>query len=238
MPYFRLGFLVVILTAAKLQAGIVITEVGLAGGSDSLGQIELVNTGSATIDLTNYWWCNRVNGSPFYQTVGSASELYTGSGTTDPSASLTVAAGQRIVLSIPASFVPAADGEIGLYSTNSFGSSSAIVDYLEWGGDGIRDSVAAAVSPTPIWENTGSSTDYIDVSGLITGSTIQLNLDSLGNELAGNSAGDYSILPSSFGAAAAVPEPSSFLFLSLTVVFGGCWCRLRRSQLSNALPSH
>jgi|GEM_PF-4349136 len=226
MSRFQFTFVFVFaLAASNLDADIIISEVELAGSGVS--KIELVNTGSTTIDLTNYWWCNRVNGSPFYQSVGAASDLYTGPGTTDPNAALSVAAGDRIVLTIPAAFVPTGNGELGLYSSNSFGSSSAIVDYLEWGGDGIRDSVAAAVAPTPIWEDTGNSTDYINVSSITAGYTIQLDVDAMGAELAGNSAGDYTIRPSSFGSIA-VPEPSSFLFLSLTAVFGGCWCRYRR----------
>ena len=175
------------------NAAIVISEIDLANN-----RVELVNTGTSSVDLTNYWWCNRENGSPFYQQINTTNSvvdagLSTGSLTT-------FGAGDILVLDISASFLPDINGELGLYNTNTFGASAAIEDYVLWGNTGVRDAVAEGAS---IWTDN----EFIDVSGLGAGDSIQLRNGELGN-----SASEYFLGASSFGV---VPEPSSTLLLSL-----------------------
>ena len=50
--------------------GIILTEVDLANNI-----IELVNDGGADVDLSNWWLCNRVNGSPVYDTFASGASI-------------------------------------------------------------------------------------------------------------------------------------------------------------------
>ncbi|NNC90222.1 MAG: hypothetical protein HKN82_17330, partial [Akkermansiaceae bacterium] len=164
------------------SAGVVLSEIDLAGN-----RVELINTGGSAADLTGWWWCNRVNGSPFYALVTSNSTV--DAGLSSPGATLTnFGAGQVMVLDLTSGFLPDANGELGLYTTNSFGSASAIHDYVLWGGSGIRDLTAQNAG---IWIDN----DSISVAGLGAGDTIQLKPG-----LPGNSAADYEIAPSTLGA--------------------------------------
>jgi len=61
-------------------------------------------------------------------------------------------------VSSPVGDVTTVDGELGLYSENTFNSPDAIVDYVEWGmGGHARSSVAVAAG---IWQTDG----FIEVS--------------------------------------------------------------------------
>jgi hypothetical protein len=174
---------------------LIITEVDLAGN-----KVELVNVGVANVDATIWWWCNRVNGSPsFYATVASASTIDAALST---ATSLDVGPGEILVVTLTSGFLPDANGELGLYNSNSFGSSGAIEDYVLWGANGIRDFTAALAG---IWIDN----DSIDVSGIAVGETIQL-----GGGLPGNEASEYSIGPSGLGVAPV--DPVQFLQIDVT----------------------
>jgi len=167
----------VLLPAGASLANIVISEVDLAND-----KVELINTGGSSVDMGAWWLCNRVNGSPFYATMASATIDAANSTAT----SLDVAPGEILTL-VVAGFLPDANGELGLYNTNSFASTSAIEDYILWGGSGIRDATAQGAG---IWTDN----DAIGVSGLGAGQTIQLT-----SGAAGNQASDYEIAASSLG---------------------------------------
>lgn len=175
------------------SGSIIISEIDLTNN-----RVELVNTGTSSVDLTNYWWCNRENGSPFYQQINTTNSVVDTGLSTGSLASF--GAGDILVLDISASFLPDINGELGLYTTNTFGASAAIEDYVLWGNTGIRDAVAEGAS---IWTDN----EFIDISGLSAGESIQLRNGELGN-----SASEYFLGASSFGV---VPEPSSTLLLSL-----------------------
>jgi hypothetical protein len=175
------------------QAAIVISEIDLVNN-----KVELVNTGSAAVDITAYWICNRLNGSPFYTAVGPGLIDVPNSSQN----SLNILNGGILTLTLTAAIVPDASGEIGLYSTNSFGSSASLVDYVGWGADGVRDSVAEGGG---IWV----SGSFVPVSGISAGQTIQL-----GQGLAGNVAADYQLAASTIGVNQ-VPEPGTALLAGL-----------------------
>jgi hypothetical protein len=164
--------------------------------------IEITNDGGSDIDLSDWWLCNRVNGSPFYQRLTDGASI-NGLSTeaSGGSADLLLETGDILVLDVGAGFLPDDVGEFSLYNTNSFGSASAIEEYIAWGGNGIRDSVAATAG---IWDNGLS----VDVSGLADGLSVQLTPGT-----AGNSVVDYSVGASSIGTIAAIPEPASAAFL-------------------------
>ncbi len=187
--------------ASVANAQIRITEVDLANDI-----IEITNDGGADIDISNWWVCNRVNGSPFYSQVSNAISINNASFEASGVADLTLEAGDVLVLDVAAGFLPDAGGEFAFYNTNSFGSSAAIEDYIAWGGDGIRDSVAQGAG---IW--TGGN--FIDVSGL-GGNTIQLGFGETGEQ-----AGDYLFASSTLGSIA-VPEPSSLAVVGLIGIAG------------------
>jgi len=183
-----------IVTMPVVNAALVISEIDVTND-----RVELVNTGAGTENISTYWLCNRVNGSPFYSQVSSAT-INVGLST---ATSLSIEAGEILVLDLGSGILSAANGELGIYNTNSFGSASAIEDYVLWGANGIRDLVAQNAG---IWTDN----DSIDVSGLGAGDTIQLSLSQ-----DGNSAGDYSVAAQTLGVAQSVPEPSSLALASL-----------------------
>lgn len=184
----------VIACASASHGALVISEIDLT--SD---KVEIVNTGSTSIDMTGYFFCNRFNGSPFYPAIITSLIDLANSDTT----SLVVGAGQVITFQMTAGFIPDASGEVGLYSNNlGFGSAANMVDYVSWGADATRDSVAAAKG---IW----AAGTFVSVTGITAGQTIQL-----GQGLAGNSVSDYSLATSTIGFNQ-VPEPTVGLLAGL-----------------------
>lgn len=125
-------------TTAAPQSGALfaITSVSLSpAGQD----VVIQNIGDVTGNLMGFAICQRPN----YHTFGDI-ELA-------PGELVAVSLGGDVFLPPPGAKtttanigrISADDGEIGLYSTNNFGSSSAIVDYVEWGSSGHpRSSVA------------------------------------------------------------------------------------------------
>ncbi len=181
-----------------------ITEVGLLED-----QLELVNTGATTIDMSTWWWCNRVNGSPFYSAV-NASTIEASLSTTTSLAS--VAPGDIVVFNLSSTILRDPNGELGLYNTNSFGSASAIEDYVLWGANGIRDLTAQTAG---IWIDN----DSIDHTSLVLGETIQLIAG-----LPGHQAAHYAIGPSSLGVDNSIPEPATLGLLLAGLAFAGRRC--------------
>ncbi len=130
----------VMLFNVQLNAQIVINEI-LPGGT-----IELKNIGTTTVDVSGYWLCD----FPAYQQISNSS-LDCGNSVMAPGDILAVN---------DFNVVSAADGEIGLYNTNSFGSASALEDYVEWGSTGHqRSSVAVAAG---IW----TAGDFVPAFGV------------------------------------------------------------------------
>ncbi len=99
-------------------------------------EIELKNIGLAPQDLSGWWLCD----FPSYVLMDDLIIVCGDDLILDPGEILVVQSG--ILLSSD-------DGEMGLYSDDSFGSSNSIVDYVEWGSTGHqRSSVAVAAG---IW---------------------------------------------------------------------------------------
>lgn len=188
------------------QAAVLINEVDLANNT-----VELINTGNA-VDMSSWWWCNRVNGSSqggtgnFYDLVTSVSTI--NSGLSSAGATLSnFGAGQTLVLSLAVNYLPDTLGELGLYTTNSFASSGAVEDYLLWGSTtGQRDDEAAGAG---LWVENQS----IDISGIGAGQTLQAIP---GTE--GNGPSEWLIGASTIGAAN-IPEPASGLLALLGLSF-------------------
>ncbi len=109
---------------------IVINEVNY--GEDK--QIELWNNGTVAVDLSSYWLCL---GPGQYLQIENATVV---SGTT------TLEAGEFLVVN----WNELSDSAgLGLYSTDSFTSAEAIMDFVQWGAAGsVRESVAVAAE---IW---------------------------------------------------------------------------------------
>lgn len=196
-------FAVMLFPGTNAVADIYMTELDLANNV-----VEIVNDGGADIDITSWWICNRVNGTPFYDTVANAISINGASHEANGVADLIVEAGDVLVLDVAAGFLPDTNGEFSFYNTNSFGSASAIEDYIAWGGPGIRDVVA---------QNAGIWTvdDFIDVSTLGTGETIQLDGASTGISFS-----EYFFATETLGQFTAVPEPTSLAVIAFGMAVG------------------
>jgi len=191
------------------MAAITISEIDLTNNT-----VEIVNTGTSSQDISNWWWCNRVNGSPFYDQVNDVSSVDASRSTVGATTS-NFLAGATIVLSFSdIDFLPDDLGELGLYTTNSFGSSNAIVDYVSWNSTGIRDNVANAAG---LWETN----ETISFTSLEAGETLQAlaGTDGLGPT-------QWSIGSSTLGLTN-IPEPSTTVLISL---FSGILLTTRRRK--------
>ena len=172
--------------ALPAPGNVVISEVDLANS-----RVELVNTGSLAINLTNHWWCNKVNGEPDdYPGVSSATINEEFSTTPD----LVLLPGEVLVFDLASSFLPPSGGELGLYRRRSWSNRVAMIDYINWGNSrGVRDTVAD--DPPAIWEKNAA----IDISSTRPGDSIQLKPGA-----AGDSVNDYQVASANIGLAQSV----------------------------------
>ena len=109
------------------------------------GTVELKNVGNTTVEVADYWLCD----FPAYQRVGSSNLVCDGSSTLMEPGS--------IIAVDDFNFIDGADGELGLYTSNSFADANAIVDYVQWGsGRHRRASVAVTAG---ILESTDVAVD-------------------------------------------------------------------------------
>lgn len=124
--------------AAPGEAAFAITAVRF--GDD--GFVEITNTGTGAGILDGWFLCQR----PSYHSISGGA----------------LAPGESVqIMASGASFgsLDAADGEMGLYRNSSFGDSSAIAAYVEWGSSGHgRSSVAVAAE---VWPEGG----FVDTTG-------------------------------------------------------------------------
>lgn len=92
--------------------------------------IEILNNGTESVDLTNYWLCL---GPGQYVEIGTLTPI---------SGSIDLASAEYLVVSYD---LPDSEGGLGLYNTNEFTNSDALVDFVQWGATGsARENVAIA----------------------------------------------------------------------------------------------
>ncbi len=118
--------LVSIALTNQIQAQVAINEI------TANGEVEIINTSDETIDISSYWLCDR----PAYEQLRNL---------TISCGDLNLAAGASVTVVTSAITVNPAGDEMAIYSSSSFGSSSAIVDYVIWGNrsGSTRESTAA-----------------------------------------------------------------------------------------------
>ncbi len=174
---------------ALAKANLVISEIDLVAN-----KVEIINTGTSSVDMAGYQWCNFWTGSPRYTGVAATQIVASESTVT----TLVLPAGAVVTFGLASTKITDLQGELGLYINGSFNTSSSMVDYVAWGGDAAgRDTVAAGKSP-PIWVNA----TFITVTGITAGQTIQL-----GAGLSGNQASHYSLAASTIGVNQVTPLP-------------------------------
>ena len=116
--------------ASPMQAQIRINEVSYNTAFEGVTTwVELYNTGTAEVPAADYWLCN----FPTYEQLGNLTVL-AGTLNIPPDGYLVVAF----------SGLGVGDGEVGLYTSQAFGSADAMIDYVQYGSAGHeRASVAA-----------------------------------------------------------------------------------------------
>lgn len=131
---------------AQSDTDVVIRQVFYRGDS-STDFIELENTGTGTIDVSNWWICARFS----YRQLSSLT-LISGDTNLGPG---------EMVRFRPGFDMNNTSSDLGLYTTPSFGTSSAMVDFVQWGtsADVGRSDVAFAAS---MWTRSDASTyDFV-----------------------------------------------------------------------------
>ena len=149
--YLKILFLMITLGGASSLSGqIEISEIS------SNGTVELINTSSNTVNVSNYWLCNR----PSYTQL---SNLMLECG------QLNLAPGETVTVS---GFGLSANGdELGVYTNSSFGSAASLDDYVIWGNraGSTREAVAVAAG---LWTQ-GSRAPAIPASQSLNKNTAQ-----------------------------------------------------------------
>ena len=113
--------------------------------------VVITNVGTETGSLGGHWVCQR----PSYQELPAID--------IGPGESVAISLGGDVFLPPPGTLtieaqlnlgsITASSGEIGLYSSNSFGSADAIVSYVEWGNSGHGRSSTAVEAGA--WDEGG-----------------------------------------------------------------------------------
>jgi hypothetical protein len=133
-------------TPGAINDGVIIVRNLLVNEiNESLQTIEIFNPSSVTVDITNYWLCNRANPSDRYDRIGSGDvTLISGSLLVAPGA-YTVLEWSDVGVGVPA--------ELGLYKTSSFGNADDLEDYVMYNGIASPSRVSVAVN-AGVWAST------------------------------------------------------------------------------------
>ena len=154
--FFSLFTLFMLLSLPFAQGQVVINEVQYVGTD----QIELKNTGSSMVDVSNWWLCYRF----VYRQLSAANITVTGNTLMQP--------GDIITISGTGLSLDNVSSDLGIYNSSSFGSSTAMQDFVQWGAGGIgREPVAVAKG---IW----TAGDFVPT---VSGSNSSIEWDGLGD---------------------------------------------------------
>ena len=124
--------------------------------------VVITNVGTESGNLQGHWICQR----PSYQELPSIEVA--------PGESVAISLGGSVFLPPPGTLtiegqlnigsIAASSGEIGLYSSNTFGSADAIVSYVEWGNSGHGRSSTAVEAGA--WDDGGFVATTDDAAGI------------------------------------------------------------------------
>ena len=161
--------LVASLISVSSYAQIVINEIDFVNNT-----VEIKNIGNATVEVGSYQLCSK----PSYKSLGMLTKI---------SGSTSLAAGEFLVVTLSWS-LSENDGELALYTSSSFSSSTAIVDFLQWGNNHTNGRQNVAVQ-AQIWTNgefisgigAGDFLEY-DGSGDVMSDYSVVKTSSLGSE--------------------------------------------------------
>jgi len=189
-----------------LSNAIVVNRIDCGGGSGETivineiaetNQVEIKNVSNNTIDISQYYLCN----FPQYEQLSDDMTMACGN-------DLILDPGEITVITTSFVTIDAADGELGLYTSNSFNDPDLIIDYLEWGSTGHQRSVTATMAGiwtsgdfVPAWNPTNAlkydgtgdaSTDWSeDVSSFCSENTIASTGDAVAFKLYPNPSNEH-----------------------------------------------
>ena len=131
----------ILLVIAVLGLTHVSAQVRIAKLDPATNTVTLKNYGTSNVPISGFWFCN----FPAYGQVSAMTAVSN------------LGPGEEVIITSNINF-GVSDGEFGLYNSNSFGSSTAMEDYMQWGSAGhVRESVAVAKG---IW----TSGTFVDVA--------------------------------------------------------------------------
>ena len=139
------------ITVDRISCGTTETSDIVINELDEQGRVEIKNIGNNSVDISSYWLCN----FPSYDRVGTLTINCGGDYILDPGELVTV----EVNFSISGN-----DGEMGLYTTNSFSSAAALIDYVEWGNSGHQRSGVAVQAG--IWTSNDAATSFSNTQSL------------------------------------------------------------------------
>lgn len=132
------------------------------------GQIEITNGGTDSIDLNQYWLCNR----PQYDRVGTLAV---------ECGAINLGPGEVVTVTASTITISGSGDELGLFTNSQFSDANSMVDYVIWGerAGSTRESTAVEAGLWTLGERVDSISE---------GNSLQY----VGE---GNSVSDYAILP-------------------------------------------
>lgn len=116
---------------APLYGDVIINEI-----SPIDNRLELLNAGSSSVDVSNWWLCTQIR----YARISDTSRVTVESG------NLNLGAGEFLVLETTSAYdINDEAADMGLYNSNAFTSTTAMQDFVQWGsGNNGRIAVASA----------------------------------------------------------------------------------------------
>ncbi|WP_299112329.1 T9SS type A sorting domain-containing protein [uncultured Winogradskyella sp.] len=155
---------ILLFTVAVFSYSSLMAQVRIAKLDPASNSVTLKNFGSSNVPISGYWLCN----FPAYAQVSTMTSV------------TSLNPGEEVNIASSINFA-VAEGEFGLYNTNSFGSAAAMEDYIQWGNaNHQRESVAVAkgiwtantfINVAPPFEYTGNGSQ----NGVSFWSTLSVN---------------------------------------------------------------
>lgn len=177
-----------------------INEIGYSG-VDVQGAskwVEIYNEGDVEVDASSYWLCN----FPAYEQISALTVL---------EGNTTIPAGGYLVVAFDDT--GDGDGEMGLYSSNDFGSAAAMVDYMQYGSAGHqREPVAVEAG---VWEAgafvaaapSGQTLSFFNNGGALVDNWAAATPSAGSQNSTGTSSATEESLPDAFTLRGHYPEP-------------------------------
>ena len=109
--------------------------------------VEIRNIGEGPVDVSDYWLCQ----SAIYERIGELAF--------DCTDDFVIESGEFITVEMEEIEIDGIDGELALYTVDSFESANAIIDYVEWGS--INHTRANVAIEAGIWSDNTVANSFV-----------------------------------------------------------------------------